>query len=98
MSMTSSTPRRRGRRTRSQWSQLIREQASSGLSQQAFCARHNLGLSTFGKWKRKLDGIEALPLSAPAFVELPLNTQALEAGYEIEFDLGEGMRFRFRRN
>ena len=94
--MTSPTPRRR-RRSRSQWSHLLSEQSTSGLSQQAFCARHNLGLSTFGKWKRVLDGVDASPPSPATFVEVPLSDVVTQPGYEIELDLGEGMRFRFRR-
>ncbi len=37
----------RPRRTAEQWRSLIAEQAESGLSQQAFCKRKRLSLSTF---------------------------------------------------
>jgi hypothetical protein len=73
------------------------EQTSSGLSQQAFCARHDLGLSRFGKWKCLLDGVDVSQQSTPSFVELPLRDGASPPSYEIELDLGEGMHFRFRR-
>ena len=95
--MTSSTSKRRDRRTRSQWSGLISEQASSGLSQQAFCEQHDLGLTTFYKWKRKLDDVGVLQLSPGAFVEVPLNDVASQPGFELELELGEGMRLRLRR-
>ena len=39
--MTSPISSRRVRRTRAQWSQLVKEQAASGLSQQAFCSRQD---------------------------------------------------------
>ena len=92
--MTSTTPRRRRRRTRSQWSRLMNEQASSGLSQQAFCTQHNLGLSTFCKWRRVLERVDVSPVG---FVEIPLAGVDSKPGFELELELGEGMRFRFRR-
>ena len=95
--MTSSTPKRRHRRTGSQWSRLISEQASSGLSEQAFCTRHDLGLSTFYKWKRKLNDVGTLQPSPGAFIEFPLSDDASQPGFELELELGEGMRLRLRR-
>lgn len=37
------------RRSAEQWSQLIEEQARSGLSQRVFCEAHGLGHSSFAK-------------------------------------------------
>ena len=95
--MTSPISSRRVRRTRAQWSQLVKEQAASGLSQQAFCSRKGLGLSTFIKWKRQFNGVSASSVKPVAFVELPVSGSVSQPGFEVELELGEGMRFRFRR-
>ena len=70
--MTSPISARRARRTRGQWSQLVREQAASSVSQQAFCRQHDLGLSTFIKWKRQFNGVSPSSVKPVGFVELPV--------------------------
>ena len=52
--MTEMTGRRRIRRNRVEWQQLIEEQAGSGLTQSAFCASHGISVGSFGNWKRRL--------------------------------------------
>jgi len=42
------------RRSATQWATLIDKQTASGLSIRDFCVKHDLGFSTFSKWKRKL--------------------------------------------
>jgi hypothetical protein len=37
------------------WQRLVAKWTRSGLSQAAFCRRHNLNYVTFGWWKRRLD-------------------------------------------
>jgi putative transposase len=47
------THRRHVRRSRSDWQQLIDEQARSGQSQRAFCAARALSVKSFQHWKRQ---------------------------------------------
>ena len=95
--MTSPISVRRARRTREQWSQLVKEQAASSVSQQAFCRQHDLGLSTFIKWERQFNGVSPSSVEPVGFVELPVSGSTSQPGFEVELELGEGMRFRFRR-
>jgi len=39
------------------WRETLREFEASGLSQRAFCEAEDLSLSTFGYWRRKLEGM-----------------------------------------
>lgn len=98
--MNLSTPppsMRRERRTRAQWSQLVREQAASGLSQQAFCTQQDLGLSTFSKWKRKFNGVTGSRTRPGGFIELPVGGSVSQPGFEVELELGDGVRLRIQR-
>lgn len=38
------------------WRETLRQFEASGLSQRAFCEAEDLSLSTFGYWRRKLEG------------------------------------------
>ena len=91
----------RPRRTAEQWRSLIAEQAESGLSQQAFCKRKRLSLSTFALWKRRLSesGKAALIQSEDqaSWIELGQLASA-RAGWDIELDLGDGVCLRLRRS
>ena len=57
------------RRSAAQWQTLVGEYAASGLSQQAFCERRGVALSTFCQWRRRLAAQTAE--SAPAPREAP---------------------------
>ncbi len=46
---------RRQRRTPEERKQFVEQQMQSGMAVDAFCAEHNIGKSTFAKWKRKLN-------------------------------------------
>ena len=64
--------KRHVRRSADQWGAIIDQQAKSGLGAKDFCKGRDLGLSTFSKWKRKLqldDGAKQKPPAhaAPAF-------------------------------
>ena len=90
---------RRPRRSRTYWSRVVAEQDASDLSARAFCAERDLGLRTFLRWKRKLNGSAQAPSPAP-FVELAVPGVApppSARGWEVELELGEGVRLRFRR-
>jgi putative transposase len=91
----------RTRRTPEQWRQLIAEQAESGLSQEAFCKKRRLALSTFANWKRRLasnstpeDGRAPDPST---WIDLG-SLGAGSSGWDIELDLGGGVCLRLRRS
>ena len=46
--------RRRNLEREGHWQGVIREQQASGLAVSAFCRQHEVPLSSFYKWKRKL--------------------------------------------
>ena len=41
---------------RRDWSQVLSEQSSSGLSVPAYCAQQGIGVSLFYQWRRRLSG------------------------------------------
>ena len=48
--------KRRRRRSRVEWEELIGEQESSGLSARKFCLQKSLGPASFYRWRRRLRG------------------------------------------
>jgi putative transposase len=90
------TTRRHVRRRRSDWQQLIDEQARSGQSQRAFCAARALSAKSFQHWKRQLATTAAAPslpwLELGALLERPV-----AAGWDLELELGAGVCLRLRR-
>ena len=50
--------RKAGLRTRhsaAEWKKLLRKQRGSGLTVEAFCAKHRLANSTYWRWRRQLE-------------------------------------------
>lgn len=88
----------RPRRSRAQWQRLLDAQSASGLSQQAYCARHHIAHSSFCRWKRELASVErnARPTGTSPFVELTPPLPAAESPWEIELELGNGVFLRLR--
>lgn len=98
------------RRSPAEWRELLSSYERSGLSQQAFCDRHGLALSTFCKWRRSLGG-SVTPTAAPVFAELEVAPAAAMSdgmpvepiepptghGWDVELALGEGIVLRIRR-
>lgn len=70
------------------WHRHIEECAKSGLSQIEYCNAHDLALSTFGYWKRKLSGNEK---SKPVFYPLAIssepatNLKSVDSGLTLHF-------------
>lgn len=92
----------RTRRTPDQWRTLIAEQASSGMSQKAFCKHRRLALSTFANWKRRLASepvVENERAPDPSrWIDLgSLGAERGSPGWDIELDLGDGVCLRLRR-
>ncbi len=90
------------RRSAEQWRSLIDDQASSGLSQVAFCKREKIAPSSFAKWKRKLSTPgskrqELTPDLTPWIDLGPLGSQPKPSAWDIELDLGGGVCLRLRR-
>ena len=87
---------------RERWQELLTEQAESGLSQRAFCEREGLRPATFAQWKRRVrEGAESPSggkSQEASWLELSSAGSRAPAGdWEIELDLGNGMRLRLRR-
>jgi len=90
------TLRRHVRRSRSEWQQLIDEQARSGLSQRAFCAARALSATSFQHWKRQLAATAAAPPAA--WLDLgSFPERAPATGWDVELELGAGVCLRLRR-
>jgi hypothetical protein len=94
--------RRRIRRSRSEWQQLINEQAGSGLGVAAFCAARGISGASFRNWKRRLaaqSDPEAgrQPESEPWLELGTLAGRAGSSGWDIELELGDGLCLRLRR-
>ncbi len=93
------------RRSRAEWRQLIDAQASSGLTQKAFCERAGVSLATFGYWKRKLRAEAPCTSTEPGtetvscadWIELPIEGSATGGGWQIELALGNGLCLRLRQ-
>jgi putative transposase len=94
--MARETGRRYVRRSATQWARLVAEQAESGLSQRAFCARRRIAYGSFCGWRRKLQGESPSTRDETAFLEVEVQPD-LEAGWDVELDLGEGVVLRMRR-
>lgn len=67
----------------------------SGLSQQAFCRRHGVALSTLQYWRRRARDAEKA--SAPTFVEVPQRPDPLARRGSAEavfIELASGVRLQ----
>jgi hypothetical protein len=83
-----------------QWRALVTKQATSGESVATFCAQEAVSLSSFRRWRRRLEGEGNRGRAAAAdFVELgTLDGAAPASGrLELTFDLGGGVVLRLVR-
>ena len=46
--------RMRQRRSQQQWAEIVEQQSVSEQSIEAFCEANDIGLASFGKWKRRI--------------------------------------------
>ena len=80
------------RRTRKEWSGILRGFESSGLTPQAYCRRRGLSLSSFQRWRSRLSAG-----ATAEFVELtPSLSESASSGWELEVTLPHGVRLQFR--
>ena len=101
--------RHRARRTGAQWRELVERFERSGQTRGKFCAAHELALTTFDLWRRKLgatraaveeDHREALvvELTNPARAQTSATSTGTGAWeVEVELELGAGVVLRVRR-
>lgn len=96
----SSLRRTKVRRDAAAWRRIFSDQQASGLTQQAYCRSHGIGLSTFSRWQQTLAGSGAMVSTAGAhpFVALePPVTSRDAAAWDLELELGAGVVLRLRR-
>ena len=84
-----------------QWQQVIDQQQVSGMSQKEFCSTHDIGLSTFTHWKRKL---QRKPVTVPRespkqeeWVELSPTPPTTSQTWHLELELPGGVTLRMRQ-
>ena len=102
------TGRMATRRSALEWRELIEAYQCSGEHRDAFCARHEVSVSSLSWWQWRLrqdrktvSGSDA-SISAPLFVEVEpdstVNDQpSASTSWDVELDLGGGMTLRLRR-
>ena len=89
-------------RRKAEWQSLLSEYASSELSQKGFCELHQLSMSSFYQWKKKLSiepvgDTDFIDISAQVHDDsLNLVEPAKPSGYQIELELGFGIILRVR--
>jgi transposase-like protein len=82
----------RKRRTAKEWGRILRQLRSSGLSRAEFCRREGIPLSSFDRWRQRVE-----PETTPDdFVELAAAPTARPESWELEVALPNGVHLRFR--
>ena len=84
---------RQKRRTRAQWTEILRHCDASGLSSRQFCRREGLALSSFQRWRGQIGRAVT-----PDFVELvpPSTSSTPSASWALELSLPNGVCLRLR--
>jgi hypothetical protein len=102
--LSSPSPRRRVRRSREQWRELLAQFEQSGQTRERFCAEQGLSVGSFMQWQRKLGEPVAAAANAAeeaVFIELA-RAEVLAATppqpWELELQLGAGVVLRLRRS
>ena len=96
------------KRSVAEWGALVRAYARRTGTAPEFCQEHGVAVSTLDWWRRRLEkapgpsGVRSKnrPIAAAqpvSFIELPVIAGAVQARWDIELDLGEGMVLRLRR-
>ncbi len=93
---------RRVRRSREQWRRIIAEYESENLTQQEFCAKHNLGNVSFNKWYHRLksdqsNGFVALPVVNTEKAENASGVTQTTNHIEVRLELGDGLVLHLSR-
>ena len=94
----------RRHRTAREWEAVFAEQASSGLSQKAYCQRHGITLSAFytarSRLKSKAGSLVPSPDAPAEFIGISVDAMLAPAPpqWDVELSLGEGVVLRIRRS
>ena len=84
--------RRRPRRDKKQWTEILKRFESSELRSREFCRREGLALSSFQRWRRRLRSV-----SSAEFVELvPAQPLPTSSGWSLDVTLPNGVCLRFQ--
>ncbi len=92
--------KRRQRRSREQWREIIQTYEDSGQSAHSYCDKQGLTLGVFYKWHRIFKS--GMKKEFSPFIELPLNfpttpaSGPAEKDWRVELELGEGIVLRLR--
>jgi len=87
------TRSKRTRRTKAQWTEILRQFESSGVGSREFCRREGLPPSSFQRWRRRLGSVaaaefvELVPTSSP---RVPLSS------WSLDVSLPNGVCLRFQ--
>jgi putative transposase len=83
----------RVKRTRAQWQRFIEEQPSSGLTITEYCQQHQLTVSGFYNWRKKLSEQES-PVHDWLSYSAPDSVAAKQAHWQMELELPGGLMLR----
>jgi hypothetical protein len=83
----------RTRRTKAQWTEILRRFECSGLGSRQFCRREDLALSSFQRWHRQLGSV-----AAAEFVELvpTPSSRVPSSSWSLDVSLPNGVSLRFQ--
>ena len=83
-------------RSQSEWQQIIADYERSGLTQEVFCEQAQIPKSSFYKWRKRL-GTQSEADEPAQFIDLTALVKPKDkARWEIDLDLGNGMRLSLR--
>ncbi len=91
------THRRKPRRTRAQWQQLIEAFSNSPLTVTDFCKAKAISQASFYKWRSALSESTSTATSPWIDVTAVSASRRADAAWEMELDLGNGCCLRWRR-
>ena len=91
----------KSRRTASEWREILDRFHQSGMSVRAFCSRESLGMASFQRWQKKLNGSSGGSSDGrpegrgQEFVEVN-SSDGLPGFWSVEVELPDGRVLRMR--
>ncbi len=82
---------KRPRRTKAQWTEILRRFEASGVESREFCRREGLSLSSFQRWRRGLGSV-----ATTEFVELVPTSSDPSSSWSLDVSLPNGVSLRFQ--
>ncbi len=88
----------RVRRNASEWQDIFQQFSHSGQTQEIFCAEQSIALSTFNRWRQRLNGPTELTIDeAASFIELSsCDEPPSTTPWDVELQLGSEIILRLR--